>query len=45
MKLNENKCHFLILRRHSNQQVKLNIGDSVAEYTKEEKLLGVVIDK
>ena len=30
---------------NSNQQVTLNIGDSVIENTKEEKLLDVVINK
>ena len=45
MKLNTAKCHLLILGRNSNQQVTVNIGDSVIENTEEEKLLGVVIDK
>ena len=45
MKLNADKCHLLILGRNSNQQVTLNIEDSVVENTEEEKLLGVAIDK
>ena len=45
MKLNADKCHLLILERNSNEQVTLNIGDSLMENTDEEKLLGVVIDK
>ena len=45
MKLNTDKCHLLILGRNSNQQVTVNVGDSVIENTEEEKLLGVVIDK
>ena len=45
MKLNADKCQLLILGRNSNQQVTLNILDSVLENAEEEKLLGVVIDK
>ena len=45
MKLNTDKCHFLILGRNSNQHITVNVGDSVIENTEEEKLLGVVIDK
>ena len=45
MKLNADKCHLLILGRNFNEQVTLNIGDSVMKNTDEEKLLGVVIDK
>ena len=45
MKLNAEKCHLLILRRNSNEQVTRNKGDSVIENTDKEKLLGVVIDK
>ena len=45
MKLNTDKCHFLVLGRNSNQQVTINVGDSVIENTEEEKLLGVVVDK
>ena len=45
MKLNTDKCHLLILGRNSNQQIRVNVGDSVIGNTEEEKLLGVVIDK
>ena len=45
MKLNTDKCHLLILCRNSNQQITVNVGDSVIENTEEETLLGVVIDK
>ena len=45
MKLNTDKCHLLILGRKSNQQITVNVGDSVIENTEEETLLGVVIDK
>ena len=45
MKLNIDKCHLLILGRNSNQQIRVNLGDSVIGNTEEEKLLGVVIDK
>ena len=45
MKLNTDKCHLLILVRNSNQQITVNVGDSVIENTEEETLLGVVIDK
>ena len=45
MKLNTDKCHLLILARNSNQQITVNVGDSVIENTEEETLLGVVIDK
>ena len=44
MKWNTDKCHLLILGRNSNEQVTVNIGDSVIGNTKEQKLLGVVID-
>ena len=45
MKLNTDKCHLLILGRNSNQQITVNVGDSVIENTEEETLLSVVIDK
>ena len=35
----------MVLGRNSNQQVTVNVGNSVIENTEEEKLLGVVIDK
>ena len=45
MKLNTNKRHSVILGRNSNQQFRVNIGDSIIENSEEEKLLGVVIEK
>ena len=45
MKLNTNKCHLLILGRSSNQQVKVNVGDSIIENAEDKKLLGDVMDK
>ena len=42
MKFNTNTCRFLVLGRNSNQQVTVNVGDSVIENAEEEKLLGVV---
>ena len=45
MKLNTDKCHFLVLGRKSNQQVTVNVGDSAIENAEEEKLLRVVVDK
>ena len=32
MKLNTDKCHLLILDRNSNQQITVNVGDSVRKY-------------
>ena len=45
MKLNTDKCHFMILGKSSNQDVTVNVGSSVIGNTEEEKLLGVMIDK
>ena len=45
MKLNTDKCYLSILGGNSGQLVVENVRDSVIENTKEEKLLGVVIDK
>ena len=45
MKLNTDKCHLLMLCRNSNQQITVNVGDSVIGNMEEETLLGVVIDK
>ena len=45
MKLHADECHALIHGRNSNQWVTQHIGDSAIENTKEEKLLGVVIDR
>ena len=45
MKLNTDKCNLLIIGRNSNQQITVNVGDSVVENTEDETLLGAVIDK
>ena len=45
MKLNTDKCHFMILGKSSNQDVTVNVGSSVIGNTEEEKVLGVMIDK
>ena len=45
MKLNTDKCHFMVLGKSSNQDVTVNVGSSVIGNTDEEKLLGVTIDK
>ena len=45
MKLNADRCHFMVLRKSSNQDVDVNLGSSVIKNTEKEKLLGVMIDK
>ena len=45
MKLNIDKCHFMVLGKRSNQDVTVNVGSSVIGNTDEKKLLGVTIDK
>ena len=45
MKLITDKCHLMVLGRNSNQQVTVNVGNSVKENKEEEKSRGVVIDK
>ena len=45
MKLNTDKCHFMVLGKSSNQDVTVNVGSSVIGNTDDEKLLGVMIDK
>ena len=45
MKLNPDKCHFMVLGKSSNQDVTVNVGSSIIKNTKQEKLLGVMIDK
>jgi len=45
MKLNTDKCHFMILGKSSNQDVTVNVGSSIIGNTEEEKLVGVMIDK
>ena len=45
MKLNADRCHFMVLGKSSNQDVTVNVGSSVIKNTEKEKLLGVMIDK
>ena len=44
MKLNEDKCHLMIFGDKSNN-ISLNIGSVRIKESKEEKLLGVILDK
>ena len=44
MKLNEDKCHFLIAA-NTNEHLWINIGNAMIWESKEEKLLGVNIAK
>ena len=44
MKLNEDKCHFMIFGERTNQDVGINIGNYTVNNSQEEKLLGVLID-
>ena len=44
MKLNEDKCHFMIFGERTNQDVVVNIGNCTVDNSQEEKLLGVLID-
>ena len=44
MKLNEEKCHLLVLVE-KDLEISINIGTSVIKESKEEKLLGVLIDQ
>ena len=44
MKLNEDKCHLMIFGDKSND-ISLNIGSVRIKESKEEKLLGVILDK
>ena len=44
MKLNEDKCHFMIFGERTNQGVGINIGNCTVNNSQEEKLLGVLID-
>ena len=44
MKLNEDKCHFMIFGERTNQEVSINIGSCAVNNSKEEKLLGILID-
>ena len=44
MKLNEDKCHFLI-SGNTNEHLWIKIGDALIWESSKEKLLGVTIDK
>ena len=44
MKLNEEKCHFMIFGERTNQDVGISIGNCTVDNSQEEKLLGVLID-
>ena len=44
MKLNEEKCHLLVFGEKGTE-ISINVGPSVIKESKEEKLLGVVIDQ
>ena len=44
MKLNEEKCHLLVFGE-KDTETSINVGPSVIKESKEEKLLGVVIDQ
>ena len=44
MKLNEDKCHLMVFGDNSND-ISLNIGSVRIKESKEEKLLGVILDK
>ena len=44
MKFDEDKCHLMIFRDKSNE-ISLNIGSARIKESKEEKLLGVILDK
>ena len=44
MKLNEDKCHLMVFGDKSND-VSLNIGRITIKENREEKLLGVILDK
>ena len=44
MKLNEDKCHFMIFDERANQDVGINVGNCTVDNSQEEKLLGVLID-
>ena len=44
MKLNEDKCHFMIFGERTNQDVSINIGNCTVNNSQEDELLGVLID-
>ena len=44
MTLNEDKCHFMIFCERTNQEVSINIVSCAVNNSKEQKLLGILID-
>ena len=44
MKLNEDKCKFMVFGQRTNEELSINIGSCAVNNSKEEKLLGVFID-
>ena len=44
IKLNENKCHFMVFGERTNEDLSINIGSCAVNNSKEEKLLGILID-
>ena len=44
VKLNDEKCHRMIFGERTNQEVSISIGSCAVTNSKEEKLLGVLID-
>ena len=44
MKLNEDKCHLMVFGESTNEELSINIGSCAVSNSKEEKLLGVLID-
>ena len=44
MKLNEDKCHFIIAA-NTNEHLWINVGNEIIWESKADKLLGVTIDK
>ena len=44
MKLNEDKCHFMIFGERTNHNFSIYIGNCTINKSQEEKLLGVFID-
>ena len=44
MKLNEDKCHFILFGA-SNERANIHVGEAQIEESGEEKLLGITLDK
>ena len=44
MKLNEDKCHFMVFGVKTDQESRIKIGNCTVKNSQEEKLLGVLID-